>query len=697
MTFRPMANRPQRGMNSPRRSLAKLAILSLLMIVWLSGVSLADPIRVFPTRQRPPSLDVGGDWLNVSGPIRLSDLRGKFVVLDFWTYCCINCMHILPELKKLERAYPNNVVVIGVHSAKFATERDSDNIREAILRHDIEHPVLVDSNLELWRRWNVSMWPTIIMIDPEGYWIATHAGEIQFEAFDEVLKRLIPNFRRQGLLDETPLRFALERDRQPPTPLRFPGKVLADAASDRLYIADSAHHRLVVADLNGNLIDVIGSGAAGRQDGAFAEAMFNHPQGMAIHEGMLYVADTENHLIRQVNLETRQVATIAGTGQQARRPLVRPVSRATAANLASPWDVLVHRNDLYIAMAGTHQIWKMSLPQGRIELYAGNGAEDIIDGPLAPRVPYQAGFSAFAQPSGLATDGKWLIVADSEGSSIRAVPFDSRGNVTTVLGTANLREGRLFTFGDRDGPLGLAQLQHAVGVAYDNGRLFVADTYNDKVKELNLMQATITTIAGNGRPGSGDAPSQFNEPMGLSVAGDQLFVADTNNHQIRVIDLKDAYRVRTLAIQGLQPPTPPQTSVPRIPPADANRTFDVTEVRPTDGEIELSLKLALPDGYKLNADAPFGYFVQLANDDRLFDPAITKQRHKIEQPEQEIQVRLPLIAEAGQDRIRVTLTYFYCREDLLAICKVGTVAWTGTMVVAPTATAERVVLEHTVE
>lgn len=678
-----------------RAHLARLVCFTLLVGILLGGTGRADTLRLFPTRQTLPELQAQGEWLNTAGTINLKDLRGKFVVLDFWTYCCINCIHILPELKKLEQAYPNNVVVIGIHSAKFATERDPENVREAILRHNIEHPVFVDPTMAVWRKWNISMWPTIILVDPEGHWIAKHEGEIKFEAFDEVLKRAIPNFRRQGLLDETPLRFALERDREPPTPLRFPGKVLADAASNRLFIADSAHHRLVVSDLEGTLIDVIGTGSLGRQDGAFDEATFSHPQGMALHEGILYVADTENHLIRQVDLKARQVSTIAGTGQQARRPLARAVARATGTQLASPWALLVDRNQLYIAMAGTHQIWRMRLPNGGIDVHAGSGVEDILDGPLAPRISYEPGISAFAQPSGLASDGEWLYVADSEGSSIRAVPFDPRSTVTTVLGTSKQSEARLFTYGDRDGPVGSALLQHAVCVAHQDGRLFIADTYNNKVKELDLARKTIATIAG--QSGQGDSPSQFNEPMGLSVAGNQLYVADTNNHLIRVIELKDSYRVRTLTIDGLNPPAPRPASGPRIPPADASRTFEPTEVKPTDSSIDMVLNLELPAGYKLNANAPFGYFVQLANDERLFDPAVTGKRHAVENPEDRIRIELPLIAESGKERIRVTLTYFYCREGSEGICKVGTVNWTGQIVVSPDASLDQLVLEHIVE
>ena len=274
----------------------------------------------FAHRQKVPPLPQGLKWLNTTGPLELNDLRGRFVLLDFWTYCCINCMHILPELKKLEHAYPKNLVVIGVHSAKFAAEQDSKNITEAIQRYKIQHPVINDGNHEVWEHFGVNAWPTVLLIDPEGYAVWGTGGEITFEQVDRLVRAALPYYREKGLLDETPLGLGLELQRSGPTPLRFPGKLLADEAGGRLVIADSNHNRLVVARLDGSLVDVIGSGATGRADGDFATAEFNQPQGMALHGDRLYVADTENHMIRRVDLETRKVTTVrALAGKAAKR------------------------------------------------------------------------------------------------------------------------------------------------------------------------------------------------------------------------------------------------------------------------------------------------------------------------------------------------------------------------------------------
>jgi len=394
------------------------------------------------------------------------------------------------------------------------------------------------------------------LIDPEGKGVWGKSGEATFEEVSAVLRRAIPYYRSRNLLDETPLHFDLEAGRARPTPLRFPGKVLADEAGGRLFIADSSHHRIVVTRLDGTLLETIGAGTPGHANGDYATAQFNSPQGMALRDRMLYVADTENHLIRRVDLQGRRVATVAGTGKQLRgAPPTEQPGCAASDDDRQPLGHFGSRGRyLYIAMAGPHQIWRMSLGGSSLRPYAGNGQEDIVDGPLLPDKPYQAGFASFAQPSGLACDGTWLYVADSEGSSIRAVPLDPRGRVRTVVGTASLPGARLFTFGDVDGPPPRARLQHPLGVVYYEGRLYVADTYNNKIKVIDPATGTTETLVGTGGPGSSDDPPAFDEPAGITAAVGKLFVADTNNHLIRAIDLRENNRVSTLTIPGLQPP-----------------------------------------------------------------------------------------------------------------------------------------------
>ena len=642
------------------------------------------PRNPFPRRLNLPDFPKDMEWLNVAGPIRKQDLKGKFVLLDFWTYCCINCMHILPELKKLEQAYPNELVVIGVHSAKFEAEKGTKNIEEAILRYEIEHPVVNDADHQIWDMYGVSSWPTVALVDPEGFFVGAQPGEFKFEDISNVLKAAIPYYREQKTLDETPIRFDLAKHQQKSTPLRFPGKVLADELSGRLFISDSNHNRIVVAGLDGKLITTVGSGAVGRVDGDFAKASFDHPQGMALVKEVLYVADTENHMLRKVDLAARTVTTIAGTGEQGKgwpgieklgvgdQAPERWIGKPRETELNSPWDLWIHQSDLYIAMAGPHQIWKMPLDESEMGPYAGNSREDIVDGPLLPRVPYEQFYASFAQPSGLSSDGEWLYVADSEGSSIRAVPFDPTKEVRTVIGTAGRPLNRLFHFGDKDGSREVALLQHCLGVAYVSGQLYVADTYNNKIKIVDPKTGAAKTLVGTGKPGNDDAAGEFDEPAGITSAKGLLYVADTNNHQIRTVDPTTG-KVGTLTIEGLQPPAPIEAA--RMPDFSRAPKVAVDEVNASaqEGKISLAVSLTLPPGWKINPAAPMRYWIEGSNPGGVVDRSALGEK-KIQPPVASFSIPIP-VQRAGRESLRLSLIYYYCQESGQGLCKVGSVVW----------------------
>ncbi len=487
---------------------------------------------------RAPELEGGLAWLNTAGPLRLKDLRGKIVVLDFWTLCCINCIHTLPDLAKLEKKYANQLVVIGVHSAKFENEKSSESIRKAILRYEISHPVVNDGDMKIWQTYGANSWPTLILIDPEGYFVAGASGEGLYEALDEAIAKLIKIHRDKKTLSEKPLRFELARfHERGDCPLFFPGKVLADSAGRRLFIADSTHHRIVITDLDGQKIAVAGIAEPGRADGSFEKASFNDPQGMALRDDLLYVADRKNDLIRTLDLKKRTVQTVAGTTDQNENRFRGGPALKTSLN--SPWDLFLSGKSLFIAQAGYHQIWTLDLDKARLEPYAGNGREFIHDGPLDR--------SCFAQPSGLTGKGDTLYVADSEASAIREISI-AEGKVSTVVGVVDLD---LFRFGDKDGIGDQVRLQHALGVAYHDGKLYVADTYNSKIKVIDPEKRTCSTFVGG--PSGWLSERLFNEPGGLSYANGKLYVADTNGHRIQVVDLKSK-AVSTLALKGVEAP-----------------------------------------------------------------------------------------------------------------------------------------------
>jgi DNA-binding beta-propeller fold protein YncE len=621
-------------------------------------------------RVRAPELTGGRGWLNTDKPLTIAALKGKVVLLDFWTYGCINCIHIIPDLKRLEHKYPNQLVVIGVHSAKFENEKDTENIRRIILRYELEHPVYNDADYKVWQSYGVRAWPTQVLIDPAGYVIGSVSGEGNYDLIDQVVAKAVNEFRKRGELDEEPLKLTLERAKIGDLPLAFPGKILAEANRDRLFIADSNHNRIVVTKLDGSLIETIGTGVIGATDGAFDKASFYRPQGMALDGERLYVADTENHLIRRVDLKAKTVQTVAGTGKQSRDYFLHGPARTIA--LSSPWDLQLVGPQLYITMAGTHQIWKLDLERQEVSTFAGSGREARADGALLD--------AGFAQPSGIASDGKKLYIADSESNIIRAIDIAS-GQVETLVG------GDLFEFGDVDGTGDDVRLQHPLGVVAVENKIVIADTYNHKIKQLDPKTRTVKTFLGTGKPGQADGASaaSFYEPAGLTVANGKLYIADTNNHAVRVVDLKTK-ETSTLSIRGLQPPAAP-ASVPSSNNDDAVNAEEIkvpAQVIRENSKGDLVVNVELPAGYHLNPAAPQRYQVQVESGPEhfgLFSPSITGAiGHANEAAETAKNLKLPLripfqAFEPGAASLRVQLTLFYCREDNTGTCRIKTLVW----------------------
>lgn len=503
----------------------KKIALFVFVLLLSAGVRAQEPA---------PELTGAKGWLNTDKPLTLAGLRGKIVLLDFWTYGCINCIHIIPDLKKLEAKYKNELVVIGVHSGKFDNERDTENIRRIILRYELEHPVVNDAEFNIWNAYGVEAYPTQVLIDPAGNVVGKAIGEGQFRRLDDAINKTIGEFA--GKINQKPFEFKTELSKLADSPLLFPGKVLADAKSNRLFIADSNHNRIVVASLDGLLLQTIGNGSAGFADGNLETAQFRKPQGLAFDGANLYVADTGNHAIRQIDLTKNTVETIAGTGVQGH---FSPAGKARETLLNSPWDLLLAGNELFIAMAGNHQIWRMDLIKNEIGAFAGSGREERADGNLLE--------SGFAQPSGLAFDGKNLYVADSESNIIRSIDLRAK-TVKTLVG------GDLFEFGDKDGAGDNVRLQHPLGVVLVGKSIYIADTYNHKIKVLQPAGRNVRTFVGKGKPGNENSlKASFYEPGGITQANGKLFVADTNNHSIRAIDLKTR-AVTTLKVNNLQSP-----------------------------------------------------------------------------------------------------------------------------------------------
>lgn len=541
-----------------------------------------------PTTPRAaPGFDGATAWLNVDHAITLGELRGKVVIVDFWTSCCINCIHTLPVLAAVERKYASRpVAVIGVHSAKFDVERERDRLREIVSEYSIVHPVAIDGAMKLWDAWGISAWPTVLVLDASGRIVWTGSGEPSEGAIERAVDAALDQGEKAGALSAKPLA-GLRREADDSGPLSFPGKVVV-LADGSLAISDSGHHRVVFATPEGAVRAVVGSGLAGFADGTFEQASFRKPQGLAEAGDLVYVADTENHAIRAIDRHTHAVSTVAGTGEIGAGPLGSPAP-ARATKLRSPWDLAFAGDVLYVALAGSHQIAALRPAAGTIEAFAGDGEERRLDG---------AGLSSsFAQPSGLATDGKSLFVADSETSSVREVSLATR-DVHTILGQD------LFVFGDVDGPAPRVRLEHPVGIAWSPGALWVADTYNSKIKRVDLQTGMTRTVLG-GR----DHAAIF-EPEGLAVHAGQLFIADTKHHRVLSVAVPEGSppgEPRALALRGL---TAPSVGVALAPQEDRAAKKDERIVQgdvplaPT-GDTVVHFDWKPPAGTGINEEAPF--------------------------------------------------------------------------------------------
>ena len=443
---------------------------------------------------------------------------------------------MLPRVRELEHRHSEYLVAIGVHAGKYHRERGTASIAAACRRLGVSHPVVNDHQFRVWRDHAVPAWPTFTIVDPEGYVVAQQSGELPLEGLDAYVTKLAEEHRAKGTLSAGPWALASPPADPGTGPLRFPGKVAFDIEGS-VAVSDSGHHRVLVGRMVGDSFEVqsvVGGGGpdpggAGFRDGAFAEAAFREPQGLTLAGDMLIVADRGNHAIRMVDLAERRVATMAGTG--ALGGLDPRGGDPLALSLRSPWDVLLHGSDLVIAMAGSHQLWRLDLRAGTLSPFAGSGAEAIDDGP-----PAQA---TLAQPMALATDEGVLFFADAESSAVRRAPFPGgEGVVETIVGTG------LFEFGDVDGLGDAVRLQHAAGLTWGQGnhRLWVADSYNDRLKLLDPATRSVETV----EPFDAD----LDEPMGIASAGHQLLVADTNHHRVLRVDQIDK-RVVELEIRGL--------------------------------------------------------------------------------------------------------------------------------------------------
>lgn len=465
-------------------------------------------------RVRAPELIGKGGWLNTGDQqYTLTDLRGRIVILDFWTFCCVNCLHVLDELRELEEKHRDTVVIIGVHSPKFVHEAEHQAVVDAVERYEVHHPVLDDPELATWKQYAVRAWPTLVVIDPEGYVVAQHAGEGHAHAIEKLVEELEAEHGAKGTLRRGDGPYVAPEPVA--THLRFPGKALL-LPDGGFLVSDTTRHRLVELDADGETVRRhFGTGERGLSDGGPDEARFSEPQGLAVlPDGRIAVADTVNHAIRALDLTTGETSTLAGTGRQwwQGTPTSGP---AREVDLSSPWDLAWFGDRLWIAMAGVHQLWAYDPESATVRVAAGTTNEGLVDGPAAE--------AWFAQPSGLAVsaDGERLWVADSETSALRWVDRDE--HVHTAVGTG------LFDFGHRDGAADQALLQHPIGVtALPDGSVAISDTYNHALRRYDPASGEVTTLA-----------TDVREPSDAVLVDGDLVVVESARHRLTRLRLPE--------------------------------------------------------------------------------------------------------------------------------------------------------------
>lgn len=481
--------------------------------------------NIFSKVTKAPEFPSDFDWINTKESIFLEKLKGHVIVLDFWTYCCINCMHTLPVLAQLEKKYEDKpVIFIGIHSAKFFNEKDKKNIEQAVMRYEISHPVLVDKEMTVWNNFGVNSWPTIIIIDPNGTLVYKQSGEGQKEVIEDTIDVLLEKHEKFHSLAREPFKIASTLQKNNTT-LSFPGKI--SISNGRIAISDSNHNRIIVTDLSGKIEHIIGD-KRGLSDGDFSETMFFRPQGVAWKDDCIIVADTENHAIRIIDLQQKQVTKLLGTGKQG--PWRSQGGQGNDTPISSPWDVAVKDNSIFIAMAGNHQIWTYDINTHIAKPFAGSGQENVIDG---DRMQAQ-----LAQTSGIFIYDDVIYFADSETSSIREIDLKTN-YIRTIVGQG------LFVFGFKDGNVNEALLQHPLGLCATSNKIFVADTYNSAIRVIDVQNEKVSTLIGkHGMSGicKLDDPNcdmlELYEPSDVKFYENKLYIADTNNHLIRVYDLK---------------------------------------------------------------------------------------------------------------------------------------------------------------
>lgn len=585
-------------------------------------------------------------WFNTSRPLEISDLKDRIILLDFWTYACVNCIQALPEIKKLEQTFGNKITVIGVHSGKFDNEKDGLSIKKAILKYGINHPVVNDSDFAIWNNFQAQAWPTFILINPNGRIVSTYLGEQGAAEIMPDVKKLVSKFRYQ--LNRDPLPIMLEKYNVIGNVLNFPSKLSYTSSFSYksqklpvLFIANSTQNNIIISSLAGDIITKIGSGNKGFKDGDFFSASFNAPQSLLYNSGKLYVADTGNNALRLIDFKKGKVTTLFGSGK--RGDIFEGASEAAGSiDLASPTDIEFFPNNkkIVIANSGTHQILSYDIDKKTVSVLAGNGIEGIDDG----KYPN----NSLAQTADMSAFGGKLYFVDSETSSLRVI--DKSGEVKTLIGKG------LFDFGHKNGSKSEALMQHPLGLTVDDTGAYISDSFNHSIRKYNFSTKKLYDFLGGKTKGDklgAKNDIEFDQPEGIVSILDNFYIVDSNNNRIVVVNRKNLKS----KLLDVMPPLQLQKEsflqyLPNL------QKVDKIKIK---SESEITLKINIEKGWKINKMGPS--FIN------LLDPVKSNQANLISTFDwhsvMEKVIKLPKLEE-GDYVLQGTI--YYCEDKKNALC-----------------------------
>ncbi len=583
-------------------------------------------------------------WFNVERPLTVEDFKDRVILLDFWTYACVNCIQALPEIKKIEKEFGNKLLIIGIHSGKFDNEKDVAAIRKAIVKYDINYPVLHDPDLKIWNNFALKSWPTFIVINPHGNIEKIVVGEDNLGKIRKNIRKLASRFKYEINRDPVPL--ALEKNNIIGNVLTFPTKIEYAANFSYktrkipvLFISNSGANSIIASSLTGETVLKIGSGKEGFEDGSLGVASFSKPRGLLFDGKKLYVADSGNNALRMVDFENGMVSTLVGSGKKG-KIISDSYMEAKNVDLASPNDIAFFPNKDVIAIAntGSNQILGYNIDKKTIAVLAGNGAAGMAQNTLA-------------EPSALAPYQDRLYFLDAASSSLRVL--DKNGSIKTLVGQG------VNKFGNKNGDKEVALMQHPIGLMVDDTGAYIADSFNHIIRKYSFSTNKISDLIGNHKKGDalGSASAtELDEPDGIAAVLNNFYIVDSNNNRVLVTNRASLKS----EILDIIPPLklPKEGFLEYLPNLQTNDRATVKD------DTEINLNIDLNQGWKINELGPS--FVNLLEliDDRKANLIASFDWHMVKNKK----MKLPKL-KAGQSYM-LQGTIYYCEDKKNALCYV---------------------------